>query len=414
MLACALPLGGLFHGLSAQTAGGPAERLRVGAAAGWGQVLGVGEFGKEAVRSHGLRTYSVQAGWQALPTDTNRYDRAFGFPTFEGGLLLADYGDVRLQSPLSGADYASGMGRMVAAYAGFRRDVVRTGRFAFGYSLENGVGVSTRPYNRIDNVDNQLIGSRFSVYLKMGFHASFRINRHWEAGAGFAFRHFSNGGLDRPNKGANSMEGNVRLAYSVAPQPPPAPAPLPKEKFPKRLYADVSAAWVMKTLLDEWLYDYLVLQPGDPAYRTGHYRIHSALDVSAALMYRYSRKYASGLGLEYTYAPYARDIARFDELCDRPDYGPHKCHVAGLSLRHEVFYKRVSLHMSLGAYLYRKMGFLAHTDEKPYYETVGVRYYLPLAGDRFYVGYNVKAHLLKADCMQLRLGVRLGKPAAGR
>lgn len=60
----------------------------------------------------------------------------------------------------------------------------------------------------------------------------------------------------------------------------------------------------------------------------------------------------------------------------------------------------------MGYYLYRHTGHLSHEFEKPYYETFGLRYTLPF-GDTFYVGYQVKAHLFRASCMEFSVGTRL-------
>ena len=63
--------------------------------------------------------------------------------------------------------------------------------------------------------------------------------------------------------------------------------------------------------------------------------------------------------------------------------------------------------MSIGTYLHRKMGYMADVDEKRYYETLGLKWYPLFLHNKYYVGYNVKAHLLKADCLELRLGAHL-------
>ena len=44
--------------------------------------------------------------------------------------------------------------------------------------------------------------------------------------------------------------------------------------------------------------------------------------------------------------------------------------------------------------------------EKPYYESIGVRYSF-LKRNNMYVGVNVNAHLTKADFTELTLGIRM-------
>ena len=83
-------------------------------------------------------------------------------------------------------------------------------------------------------------------------------------------------------------------------------------------------------------------------------------------------------------------------------YSPH---VLGLSLRHEVRYRSIGFNVGFGWYLHRRLGELGEKMAKPYYETIGLRYYIPSAP--LYVSYHVVAHLLRADAMQFNLGITL-------
>lgn len=56
----------------------------------------------------------------------------------------------------------------------------------------------------------------------------------------------------------------------------------------------------------------------------------------------------------------------------------------------------------------KKYKYILVEKEKPYYETLGLRYTI-LGLECVYIGYQVKAHLLKADCMALSVGIRLEK-----
>jgi hypothetical protein len=73
-----------------------------------------------------------------------------------------------------------------------------------------------------------------------------------------------------------------------------------------------------------------------------------------------------------------------------------------LSAKHQVFYHNISMRVSQGYYLHREMGHRAKSVEKRYYETVGLRYSIPALGN-LSLGFDVKAHFLKADYTQLVL-----------
>ena len=71
-------------------------------------------------------------------------------------------------------------------------------------------------------------------------------------------------------------------------------------------------------------------------------------------------------------------------------------------------YKNIGIHIGFGYYL-------KHEPEQegdprsPVFETAGLRYYLPFDKRRMYIGYNIRARGITADCFQFTLGYRLGR-----
>lgn len=410
----------ICEGLSARDKSEKMRRVSFGAAAGWAYLLGLDDYAQELIHSHRTLFYTLNAAYRALPGDSSLYDSAFGYPMLEGGFLLVDYSHIHLHMENRYTPYISGLGYMAAAYGAFRRDIVRSERFSLSYSLENGIGLSTRPYNRVDNIDNELIGSPVSVYFGLGLQGKCRVARHWELYASVDLKHFSNGALDRPNKGANTVGLSAGLRYYPVPEKLVFPVRNRQGKtFDKYFYCDISVGWAAKSLIDEWFLYYYMISPQDPRYRTSVFPVYSALTATVAPMFRYRLKYASGIGVDYMYMPYVDRLKEVDKEKGMKGlvYSPHS---VGISLRHEVFYKRFSLYFSFGYYLFRKIGvessdfnkeqykYIPVEKEKPYYETLGLRYTIP-GLECVYIGYQVKAHLLKADCMALSVGIRLEK-----
>ena len=122
-------------------------------------------------------------------------------------------------------------------------------------------------------------------------------------------------------------------------------------------------------------------------------------------MYRYARRWSSGVGVDLFYASAARRIRQLDQAAGHTDER-HSPWSVGIAAKHEVWWHQFALTMSLGVYLYRHMGFTARDEEKPYYERIGIKYEIPHMHG-LTIGANVKAHLTKADQTEITLGIRL-------
>lgn len=360
-------------------------------------------------------SYAVELRWQALPQDSFLIDRDYLYPTVSVGLRYTDNTKVtmkRYADPDWGmaqpVDYVSRLGNTVSLYASFERAVFRSKHWETAYSLSLGTGWSNLIYDKENNVDNELIGSHLSVYFGAGVHQTYRLAPHWGLRASIEFVHHSNGAMARPNKGSNVLGPSLSLVYYPSYEKVYQAARLMKNRnlkdgkdgFSKRLYALISIGVGGKTLLEDWQRTQFATPPNAPDYRTEQFTFYPAYSLHADVMYRYARRWASGLGTDVYYGTYANDIARMDETA-----GLHLKHSpwsVGIAAKHEVFYHRFSLSMALGMYLYRHMGANAKIIEKPYYERIGLFYHLPRWNNAS-VGININAHLTKADFTELVL-----------
>lgn len=364
------------------------------------------------------------ATWRADAAHASEDDEMYGLPRFEGGMLVSDFTYAPLHrqegSPMNPTasplfSTPSSMGQMVTYYGAIERPLANVQRLEFGYRIEQGIGVATSPYDPVKSPENELIGGRFSIMVGLGLYADVQASSHWTIGAQANFHHYSNGRTSEPNIGVNPLDIGLRAVYTFRPDTANhRPFTWMKKRrngsvdWHKHFYGDFSASWLPRVILPEWNYCWYHLPADDPRYRTGSFRRHHCATVNAALMYSYSPKFASGLGLEYMYAPIGDDIFYWETLQGRPNIKLQSPNGLSAVLHHETRYKNLAAHVSFGYYIFHDPFYSGDT-RMPFFETAGVRYYFPVGDHRLYIGYNIRAHAITADAFQFSLGYALGR-----
>ena len=354
------------------------------------------------------RAFAAEIGYSPLPSDSDALASDYNYPTYGVGVKYAVNNSIRFyrhddyEWPDGGVvDYDSYVGNSWAFYGFFTRPLLRTNRWMADLTVNAGTAYSHTKYDKYDNVDNELIGARWLFYFGAGLHVAYRFAPDFALKGGLEFWHLSNGALNRPNKGVNFVGPSIGLAYM------PYYETLAhnkgrkiKEPFSRYWYAEVSAGVGAKTLEEDWNMTQNELSPDDPRFQTEHFHLYMAYSAQADVMYRYARRWATGIGVDVNYGEYASRIEERDKEKGYTD--KHSPWSLGLSAKHQVFYHNVSMRVSLGYYLHREMGHRAKSVEKRYYETVGLRYSIPALAN-LSLGFDVKAHFLKADYTQLVL-----------
>ena len=261
----------------------------------------------------------------------------------------------------------------------------------------------------MDAIDNELIGSRWLIYFGAGVHATYRFAHGWGVKAGVEFKHHSNGALNRPNKGSNSLGPMVGVVFTPGYGASVSERTMPQQSawgkpFERYWYLDFSLGVGAKVPLEDWQQTQFHTPQSSPDYRTDDFKLYAAYSLQMDVMRRYARRWASGIGIDLFYGSYADHVASLDAAQGYTDR--HSPWSVGIAAKHEVFYHRLSLAMSLGFYLHRQMGHQAKIIEKPYYERIGLKYEIPRLGG-LSIGCMVKAHLTKADYTELTLSYPL-------
>nr|WP_314868062.1 acyloxyacyl hydrolase [uncultured Prevotella sp.] len=355
-------------------------------------------------------THSWAAQINVTPTK-NAYAHDYNYPTFSFGLRYhLNHGTTMHRDDPWGeaqpVNYTSKLGNFLTLYGTFNRPLYRSKHWQWGYYLGTGIAYTSLKYNQKNDIDNEYIGSHLNIYFNAGLYGQVKIAKEWSVKGGLDFAHHSNGAMARPNKGANYFGPFVGLVY----EPQQAINPIVKrnteatQPFQKYWFTEFTLGLGGKTLLEEWLQTQFNTPQGQPDYRKEHFTYYGAYSFHTHLLYRYARRWASGVGVGLFYGEYAHRIARMDKENGHTDE-KHSPWSASIEARHEVYYGNVSVRLTLGYYLYRHMGYSAnHGLEYPYHEQVGVFYSFPkLKG--LTLGFSVNAHATKADFTELQLSI---------
>lgn len=355
-------------------------------------------------------THSWAAQINVTPTK-NAYAHDYNYPTFSFGLRYhLNHGTTMHRDDPWGeaqpVNYTSKLGNFLTLYGTFNRPLYRSKHWQWGYYLGTGIAYTSLKYNQKNDIDNEYIGSHLNIYFNAGLYGQVKIAKEWSVKGGLDFAHHSNGAMARPNKGANYFGPFVGLVY----EPQQATSPIAKrnteatQPFQKYWFTEFTLGLGGKTLLEEWLQTQFNTPQGQPDYRKEHFTYYGAYSFHTHLLYRYARRWASGVGVGLFYGEYAHRIARMDKENGHTDE-KHSPWSASIEARHEVYYGNVSVRLTLGYYLYRHMGYSAnHGLEYPYHEQVGVFYSFPkLKG--LTLGFSVNAHATKADFTELQLAI---------
>lgn len=398
-----------------------------------GQVLALDQYVKTWLKGKATHSLALEAQWdthhkaaalqaglsdpgsQGSPTATRPewldYAADYNYPTLTLGLRYnfnhgttmrrdaADWGEDLASK------YTSHLGDAITIYGRFERPLWRATHWLCGYYIGTGLGYMTSCYDRDSHIDNELIGTHLNIFFTAGIYLDYRIDSHLTLGAGYDFSHHSNGGLDRPNKGANYLGPFVQLKY--APQADetrlptrPATGTVNDDWRKRPAYLELSLGLGAKTLNEDWQHTQFLSSPDDPDYRTDHFASYAAMSLQADIMYRYARRWATGAGVDLFYGSYYKRVRYWENQYDTPrKVSPWSL---ALAVKHEAFLGRLTARMGIGVYLYRHMGTLAKAVEQRYYERVGLFYTLSKRTGMS-VGFSVNAHKTKADFTELQL-----------
>lgn len=127
------------------------------------------------------------------------------------------------------------LGSVVAAYPTWHFSSDTSKSLGVSITLGTGFAYFTRPFNKIDNPTNQLVGSNLTNCTEISPSIWFKFTPSWYATSGVEFHHFSNGHTAIPNVGMNDFALKIGAIYK--------PGVFAKGSLPVRYYLNNDTAW---------------------------------------------------------------------------------------------------------------------------------------------------------------------------
>ncbi len=372
------------------------EHLSVGMRSFSGNIMAHDGEVKSFLRNgyHGL--YALTLGYRTLPKDSSLFASDYNYPVFGLGVSMANFSDVVLTE-------GSCLGDIYSVYGFMDRALFRCNRWRMDYNLEAGLAYATYPYNPLTNPANEFVSSPLMVYVGFGVGMKYMITNQIEIGVNADLKHYSNGRLGMPNKGINiaCIGANVRYYFEPLPE---NFSKMPETEFQRQWYYHVTAGMGWQTSLEEW--NISAEQP-DPGLKQSVYKKYPKYSISTDAMYRLSRRYGTGVGLDFFYTPHIDKLREWDKaLTTQRDVNDVKYNPlsVGIVLNQEVYYRNLAVFAGFGYYAFRRLGI--QEDEGRFYQRAGFRLYFPRLNNMF-VGYGIKAHNFSmAEYLELSVGMK--------
>jgi hypothetical protein len=353
------------------------KHLSIGARGRFNHMLDGHNIYSQLINNHNFGTFDATVGLHTRPEDGNWYERAFNYPTFGIGLSYSRVGALDFKNN-------SRLGDIVNLYGWTEFDLIRKKHFRAGPLLELGIAFTDQIYDYDKNPNNRYFGSKVFAIFGTGLQAEWRFSSQWALQAGVYLTHHSNGMIRTPNLGTNDISFGLGVRHyleqnAFTPRPTEAPE---KPAYKKNLCMNVFAAAGVHSCPVEMDG---ILASSTPANQAPP-RFRGLAGVEA--IWRYHPIFGTGIGIETGYA--ANNYRQTDILLtgeeDLDGYSPF--HV-GLYLKQEFWYRRFSVHVLGGVYLFKRTGLTE--DISSTFEKIGIRYHFRQQGGVF-AGFDLRAH----------------------
>jgi len=313
---------------------------------------------------------NLKIGWQT-ERGSDVYHQLFHYPIYGIGLYSSTFRKAAIGTP--------------NALYGFVAIPIKPGRFSrwdFNYRISLGLASNFEPYDEENNPFNTLLGTHRNVFIDLGLQANYHLSDHFQIGTGFAFHHFSNGAIKKPNTGINLIPVTVALTY---------------RPLPKRYDFGTDSIPPLDAVNQ---FDFLYAMGIKQLRHGGRQYFKSTLGLFWNRPVDY--KWRLGFGVNLFYSQSGRDLEAAGEKTGT--LGALLSGGPAFNIDH-VLTSNLYLNGNIGCYVHRNK-FNGETDAV--FLRMGVRYRVI---DNAYMGISIKAHKAVADYVEWTLGYALMRSA---
>lgn len=265
-----------------------------------------------------------------------QWERNFGLPQIGLALSYYNYG------------VPDELGEALSLTSYLDKAILEHGRSSLRFNFGTGIVYSTRYYIPEINEANMAIGSMFTFALRGTLRYEFPISERSYMNVNFAFRHFSNGGLNQPNNGMNFPMVGLGIRYQ--------PREVRPVKFRDSLISQTPQGIHLNLRLGVGVKEVLRIDTKHPVYNVSLYASKKISQTNAFLV-----------GLDARF-----DTALREEYINRalsvPE-GKIDPRMAGITIGHELQLNDLSFIFQLGRYLHQPHGLFPN-----YYQRYGLKY----------------------------------------
>jgi lipid A 3-O-deacylase PagL len=140
-------------------------------------------------------------------TGEKQWEQLYNYPTYGVGFYMADFQNLEE------------LGIPFSIYAFYNAPFKRWERLSLNYEIGFGATFNWQAFDPITNKYNVAFGAGQSFMIDLGLNLQYYLTKKIDIEAGFSFTHFSNGALQQPNFGINTIAPKISLKYNFNDRP---------------------------------------------------------------------------------------------------------------------------------------------------------------------------------------------------